>query len=234
MAKLANLLRLPVKPGREVLQILNRLENRKTPIRIEIENTNTRFYSIVSIKRGLVVVAKPPGLKEGLQREGFVRFKVPDAEGKELRLKISVPHFNLLSGGYVFLCSVPKEFAESSLRGAERYNTSRFKNLFLFLPAIKGHYRIIDISKSGCKVFLEQSVAMPGLEMGNSIIPASISVGNKVDIDLKSAIPRSRFKNTMGFELRVGGNGSSKYLDHFLKSLEAAEVKRLNTSSEVM
>ena len=210
MAKLSNLLKMSAKPERRIMQILGRLEHQKNPIRIEIENSNTRFYSILSIKRGLVVVAKPPGLRAGLEREGFVRFKVPDEDGKELRMQVTVPHFNLLSGGYVFLCSIPKEFAESSQRGEERYNTSRFKNLFLFLPTVKGHFRIIDISRSGCKVFANQSVSFPGLEMGNPIAPASITVGNKVDIDLKSATLRARIKNTMGFQLIVGdGAGTS-------------------------
>ena len=230
MAKLSNLLKLPVKPEREVSRILRRLEANKTPVRVEIENSNTRFYSIISIKRGLVVVAKPPGLESGLQREGFVRFKIPDEDGRELRMQVSVPHFNLLSGGYVFLCSVPRKFAESSLRGAERYNTTRFKNLALFLPELKGYFRIIDISKTGCKVFADQSMATPGLETGSPISPASITVGNKVNIDLHSVTLRSRIKNTMGFELRVGDDGSStKYFEHFLKSLEAAESKRLST-----
>lgn len=228
MAKLANLLRIPVRPERAVLQALSQLERDKIPIRVEIENNNTRFYSILSLKRGLVVVAKPPGLKGGLDREGYVRFKVPNSDGKELRMQITVPHFNLLSGGYVFLCSVPKEFADSSQRGAERYNTGRFNNLFLFLPSIKGHYRITDISETGCKVFMDSTAMRDVLEMGKPISPASIAVGNKVDIELQSATPRSRVKSTVGFELKVDGDGpSNKYLAHFLKSLEASEATRL-------
>lgn len=227
---LANLLGIPVKPSREIERILGGLEGSKTPIRVEIENSNTRFYSILTVRRGLVVVAKPPGLKAGLDRDGFVRFKLPGDDGRELRMQVTVPHFNLLSGGYVFLCSMPKEFAESSQRAAERYNTSRFKNLFLFLPKLKGHYRIIDISNSGCKVFMDQSASAPGLEVGSPISPASITVGNKVDIDLRSATLRSRIKNTLGFQLEVdSGPSSGKYLNHFLKSLEAAESKRLST-----
>lgn len=232
MAKLANLLRLPVKVDREIAHILTRLEKNKTPIRIEIENSNTRFYSILSVKRGLVVVAKPPGLTTGLARDGFVRFRLPDEDGKDLRLQITVPHFNLLSGGYVFLCAMPKEFAESSLRGAERYNTSRFKNLYLFFPKIKGLYRIIDISSTGCKVYADQAITIEGVEVDNPISPAKITVGSKVDIDLLSATMRSRIKNTLGFELQVGENGTNKYLDHFLKSLEAADTKRLSTEVE--
>lgn len=233
MAILANLLRIPVKPSREIERLLGGLEGSRTPIRVEIENSNTRFYSILSIKRGLVVVAKPPGLTAGLARDGFVRFKLPGDDGRDLRMQITVPHFNLLSGGYVFLCAMPKEFAETSLRGAERYNTSRFKNLFLFLPKIKGHYRIIDISNSGCKVFMDKSLSAPGLEVGNPISPASITVGNKVDIELKAATLRSRIKSTLGFQLEVeSGPTAGKYLNHFLKSLEAAETKRLNTEVE--
>ncbi len=229
---LSNLLKLPGSEEREVNKVLRQAEKYKTPVRIEIENSNVRFYSILSIKRGLVVVAKPPGLKGGVSREGFVRFRVPDSEDKEIRMEVTVPHFNLLSGGYVFLCRLPKEFAESSKRNSERYNTSRFNNLHLFIPEMKVRYRIIDISSTGCKVFTEKSNPKSLFEVGKPLSPASISVGDKVEIDLASAIPRSHHRNTVGFELRVDGGGSSgKYLSHFLKSLETAETTRLRVDS---
>lgn len=232
MAKLSNLLKLPRSKERQVLQVLQNAEKNKSPIRIEIENSGMRFFSILTLKRGLVVIAKPPGVKTEIARNGYVRFKNPEDENQEVRLQVTVPHFNLLSGSYVFLCQIPKEFAETSKRNADRYNTSRFNNLHLYIPTKKGQYRIIDISMYGCKVFLDRVALNNKFEVGTKLSPATISIGGKVDIDLDSVVPRSQHKNTVGFQLVVGGDGSSgKYLSHFLTSLETAESTRLRADS---
>lgn len=234
MAKLSNFIKLPGGgPGREIQSILQGLERNKTPLRIEIENTNTRFFSVLSIKRGLIVVAKPPGLKDGVTRGGYVRFKVPKADGKELRMEVTVPHFNLLSGNYVFLCKLPTVFAESSQRKHERYNTSRFKNLHLVLPGPQFRFRIVDISREGCKT-VTQNVQFEGrLQMGSPYSPATISVGGKVEIGLGAATPRSHHQAMLGFEFNLDSTETSpKYLAHFLQSLEKEESSRMSSSAE--
>lgn len=216
------------KEEREILSQLRHLESDKTPLRLEIEAASVRFYSVLSLKRGMVIIAKPPGLREGIIKGGFVRFRLPEEQARELRLEVAVPHFNLISGSYVFLCKIPKKFAESSARSTERYNTSRFNNLFLSVGDLKGRYRIIDISKGGCKVFLEDPKLAGLFKMGVELTPASINVGGKVKIDLLSVVARSHHQTQMGFQLIVDPDGpSGKYLVHFLKSLETAENSRM-------
>jgi hypothetical protein len=233
MAKLTSLIGLPGGAKRQLNSTLAGLERSKTPLRFEIENTNTRFFSVVSVRRGMVVVAKPPGLKEGITRESFVRFKVPGKEGKEVRLEVTVPHFNLMSGSYVFLCKMPAAFADSAKRKYERYNTSRFSNLHLVLPEPQFRLRIIDISEHGCKTYT-QSIKFNGrLQLGSPYHPATISVGGRVDIDLDAAIPRSQQKSTLGFEFKVHPDGTSgKYLAHFLQSLEKGETEKMRSTPE--
>jgi len=227
MAKLSSLIGLSRGEARQIQGILEGLERSKTPLRIEIENTNTRFFSVLSLRRGLVVVAKPPGLKESISRNAHVRFKVPGTQGKEIRLEVSVPHFNLMSGSYVFLCKIPKSFASSSQRRHERYNTSRFNNLHLVLPDAQYRLRIIDISAQGCKTYIQNLKLNGRIKVGAPVRPAVISVGGRVEIDLDAAIPRSQQKSTLGFEFQVHPDGASiRYLDHFLQSLEKEESAR--------
>ncbi len=197
-------------------------------MRLEIEGENIHFFTIFSIKRNLVVVAKPPGLRKGLKRDGTVRFRIPDEVENEIRMEIAVPHFNLLSGDYAFLCDIPKNFAEKSKRKSERYNTSRFNNLHLVIPDILQRFRIVDMSDSGCKIYAVGTNIKELLEEDKNYAPARISVGNKVEIDLDSAIPRSFNGKTVGFKFDVSAEGSArKYLQHFIQSLETAEINNL-------
>ena len=68
------------------------------------------FRSVLAVKKGVVVVAKPDGLGKYLEKKGFVRFSLPNEEGRDLRLEVISPHFNLTSGNSVFLCKLPEEF----------------------------------------------------------------------------------------------------------------------------
>ena len=234
MSGLKSLFGLGESEERTIEKVLSRLASAKTPIRLEVEEANIHFYSVLSIRRGLVVLAKPGGLQKELKREGFVRFRVPDVEGKELRLPIAVPHFNLLSGSYVFLCDVPKTFAEPSRRTSDRFNTRRFSNLKLTIPALVREYRIIDISLEGCKIFTggNEDPTMP-FSMGETLSPAKITVGQKVEIDLNSVVPRSQTGKTVGIQFQMNGNDDSrKYLSHFIKSLESSEQERLMASTD--
>ena len=234
MSGFKELLRLGESEERTVSRVLERLAASKLPIRLEVEEANIHFYSVFSIRRGLVVLAKPGGLQKELKREGFVRFRVPDMEGKEIRLSIAVPHFNLLSGNYVFLCEIPKKFAEPSRRSNDRFNTRRFNNLKLTIPALLREFRIIDISMEGCKIFIGNgSDPTIAFSMGKPYTPAKITVGAKVEIQLDAVIHRSRYDKTVGIQFQLNGSQEArKYLSHFIKSLESSEQERLIASAE--
>ena len=234
MSGLKDLLGLGEKEERTIVKILERLSSAKTPVRLEVEEANIHFYSVISIRRGLVVLAKPGGLQKELKREGYVRFRVPEVEGKEIRLSIAVPHFNLLSGSYVFLCDIPKAFAEPSRRSNDRFNTRRFNNLKLTIPALTREFRIIDISMEGCKIFTGgKTDPAAQFAMGETLSPAKITVGTKVEITLEGITPRSRTDKTVGIQFQMNGNADSrKYLSHFIKSLETSEQERLLANAD--
>lgn len=230
MAKFMNLLSGQGKEGKEVLASLNLLDKHKVAVRMEVESANIHFNTRISIKSATVVIAKPLNLKVGLSKGGTVRFKVPDSEGKEVRMEVLTPHFNLTNGNPVFLCKIPKSFAQSNMRGASRFNTSRFTNVKLVLDKYPDSFRIVDLSLSGCNIFLPNKDALTGFNIGQPIGGARIHLGNKVSVKLASITPRNLRGQALGCQFTVDNEGpAKKYLLHLLGSLERAEVDRYRT-----
>lgn len=223
MAILKHLMGGKGKEPKEVLSSLNMLDRNKIPVRMEIENSNVNFHTRLSIRSATVVVAKPSNLSGALSKGGTVRFKIPDSEGKEIRMEVLTPHFNLTSGNPVFLCKVPTEFAEGNQRGAMRYNTSKFTNVILTLPPNQAQFRIIDLSESGCKLYVPGLEARGTFPIGSPIVAAKISLGTKVSVNLDTLTPRNHRGQAVGCSISVTKQGpSQKYLVHLITSLEKA------------
>lgn len=211
------------KEPKEVLASLSMLDRNKVPIRMEIENSTIHFNTRLSIRSATVVVAKPLNLAGSLTKGGTVRFKVPDSTGKEIRMEVLTPHFNLTSGNPVFLCKVPIAFAEENLRGAMRYNTSKFTNVIMTMPNAQDKFRIVDLSEGGCKIYVPSKEAREKFLIGHAINGPQISLGTKVSVTLKALIPRNHRGQAVGCQLEVANEGSSrKYLLHLISSLEKA------------
>ncbi|MEE8436127.1 MAG: hypothetical protein V3S64_15175, partial [bacterium] len=186
-----------------------------------IENSTINFPTRLSVRSATVVVAKPAHLSGALTKGGTVRFKIPDSEGKEIRMEVLTPHFNLTSGNPVFLCKVPTVFAEGNLRGAMRYNTSKFTNVVLTMPPNQSQFRIVDLSEGGCKIYVPGQLARETFPIGASIAAVRITLGTKVTVVLDSLTPRNHRGQTVGCSLTVSDQGTSKkYLTHLINSLE--------------
>jgi PilZ domain len=230
MAKFMNLLGSQGKEDKEILTSLTTLDKHKVPVRMEVENSSIHFNTRISVKSGTVIVAKPLNLKEGLAKGGTVRFKIPDSEGRELRMEVVTPHFNLTSGNPVFLCKIPSGYAASNQRGALRFNTSRFTNVTLSLDNHPEKYRVVDLSAGGCKVFLTSKESKERFAVGVPIHGARIDLGNKASVHLKAVIPRNLRGQAVGCQFEVSDEGGSrKYLAHLIESLEKAELERYRT-----
>lgn len=209
------------KEPKAVLASLNMLDRNKIPIRMEIENSTINFNTRLSIRSATVVVAKPTHLSGELAKGGTVRFKIPDSEGKEIRMEVLTPHFNLTSGNPVFLCKVPTAFAAGNLRGALRYNTSKFTNVVLTMPPNQAQFRIIDLSEGGCKIYVPGQLARETFPIGSPIAAARITLGTKVTVVLDTLTPRNHRGQAVGCQLTVAKEGTSrKYLVHLITSLE--------------
>lgn len=230
MALLKNLLGSQSGEDKEVLSSLNILDRHKVPIRLEIENTTIHFKTMISMKSGTVVIAKPLALREGLSKGGTVRFKIPDSEGKEIRMEIVTPHFNLTNGNPVFLCKVPSAFAESNARGALRYNMSNYNNVKLLLDDHKDGFRIVDLSTSGCKIYIPSKEALDLFPIGEALENVKINIGNRVQVNLTTITPRNHRSMGVGCSMEVTKVGNSrKYLVHLINSMEKTSSERYRT-----
>jgi PilZ domain len=230
MARFMNLLGGQSRDDKEIISSLNLLDKNRVPVRMEVENTSIHFNTRLSVKSATVIVAKPLNLKEGLNKGGTVRFKMPDSEGKELRMEVLTPHFNLTNGNPVFLCKIPTSFAQSNMRGSLRFNTSRFTNVALVFADHPEKYRIVDLSTGGCKVFLHSKEAKERFRVGVTLSDARIDLGEKASVHLKAVVPRNHRGQAVGCQFEVSEEGASKkYLQHLLTSLEKAELERYRT-----
>ena len=215
------------------LEYLRKLEEKRTPIRLEMDHSNTSFYTLLMLRNGRVIIAKPPGSVRGLSKGATVRFRIPFDSSKEILLTVTDPHFTLLGGNPVFLCQIPDGNAEPTIRSAERYNTTKFGNLFLLIPELQQRFRVIDISYSGCKV-LAEAVEKREL-LGFKKTPGRISVEEKFVIEYDAVIPRFHSPPKIGFQLSVAKQPPSKdRLTHLLDSLHKGELSRLKIKSQAM
>jgi hypothetical protein len=215
--------------GRVVLRTLKTLERNRTPVRLEVESSDYSFYTVLSLRPEVVVVARPADLEPDiLQKGGMVRFIVPDASKNVVRMHVIEPEYKRERGDSVIVCRIPDSFAEKSKRGADRFNTSRFKNLLLIVPQLEAEFRIIDMSHSGCKVFVQDFEEWETLKAGAGMRFTKVAIGEKVEIDLDMLTPRLINAPMVSFAWEVSGKGdSAKYLNHMISSLHRAEVGRL-------
>ena len=228
MANVMGLFRNGRSQQKNILKILNQMESSKIPVRLQVENSSIHFFTILSLRRGMVVFARPTGNSRGITKGKFVRFTVPDQPDKVLRLEVEVPSFKMVNGTYVMLCAIPEEFAEKSKRISQRYNITRFKNIMLGLPTISSMYRMIDISAQGCKVFTGDNDLTTILEVNEPILNGKIYIGSGLDMSLKWIIPRVFQEKTAGFEFQIAGDhATQRKFEHFIYSLESAEKKKL-------
>ncbi len=215
--------------GKAVLRTLKQLERHRKAVRLEVEQSEVSFYTVLSLRPKVLVLARPADLEPGvLQRGSTVRFIVPDANRNVVRMRVIEPEYRRERGDPVVVCEIPDGFAEKSRRGADRFNTSRFKNLKLVVPQLEAEFRIIDMSMSGCKVFVEDFDDWKTLEAGTSMRFTKVAIGDKVEIELDLLTPRVVKPPTVAFAWEASQKGdSAKYLAHMIKSLHKTELGRL-------
>lgn len=216
--------------AKELLDVLGRLESERSVIRVEIEGSAVHFNSRLSVKKDTVVIAKPIGLRDGLESGGYIRFKLPENPDREVRLEILTPHFNLSSGNAVFLCRLPTQGPAPAKRKSDRYNVSHFANVQLVISGRAREFRVVDVSLTGCKVLTTPLEAQTYFPLHRELGQVFIQVGSKAKVELSGITARSHLGASVGCEFTVKGDGPSQvYLTHLIKSLEKAESERLRT-----
>ena len=96
----------------EVIQTLSRLIESKREVNIYLENTKTYVQTSLLMIGPLVLFAKPEKLQVKIHEGSFVKFKVPDANGKELQFEVINPNLVHSNGHTYFLCNLPAAFSK--------------------------------------------------------------------------------------------------------------------------
>ena len=213
-----------------VQSTLAQLDRQKTIVRLEIEKTQTRFNTVLAMRKGAVVVAKPNGIDQFLKAGTMVRFKVP-GEKHDIRMEISTPHLNLGNGSPVFLCTAPTRFSATSHRGSERFSTKRFSNVSLHIDSLGSKFSIEDLSESGCRIKTNHTKPQVQFPLSENIQGAFIQLGNKARIDLTQVTPRSYQGQNVGLEFQIRSDGPHrKLLGSMVDSLARQQREMLRAS----
>ena len=110
-----------------------------------------------------------------------------------------------------------------------RFNTSRFKNLFIVIPKLENNFRIIDLSSNGVKIFTKLTDLNDAFPLNQPITPVEIKI-SKFSGELGQVVPRVHKGNTIGCEMVYENNGPAhKYILHLLNSLLKSEEGALST-----
>lgn len=194
------------------------------PVRVEVENSLERFVSHLAVSNGTVMLSRPPRPTLDLSPGSFVRARLPGDEPRELRLQVVVSRMATRSGGTAFLCR-PSRRQLPTRRMTDRYSVRRYSNLRLALGDQR--LRVLDVSLTGCKVFLNPLQGQIVLPIGQEIHSADLNVGSRITMQLDRLIPRSHTERTVGCEFEVSRDGTSdQYLARLIASLDKKEKDR--------
>jgi hypothetical protein len=179
---------------------LESIAQQSKPVQFEIEKTQIRFRSRITLKDGQVIVVRPPGLNGMLTAKSSVRVRLPDRPGEEVRLKVVVPHADVGTGSEVFICAAP-DAPIKNRRAADRYSVAHDDRLQLEL---KGEiFNLTDFSVRGLRIALSPSQIRLDLPIGHNLGSATLKFGADVWIRLEQLIPRYRQWNLIGFEFKI-------------------------------
>lgn len=232
IGRVVGLLRRATGEAREVKAALVAIDRRRQAIRVEVEQTQVRFNTRISVKREVVVVAKPAALEGVLRVGSYIRFKVPGQTHREVRMEVTTPHFNLSNQQPVFICRPPVAFCKASQRQSERFDTRRFSNLRLVLSGFEEPFRVLDISQNGLRIqvpFPRPQVQFPP---NQPVTGGTIHMGKRVSVSLSRLVPRTFKKDSVGFAITVHPDGNHrKLLAHLLRTLDTRQREQLRAEA---
>ena len=191
-----------------VVPVLKRLSDERRAVRMEIDAAMARFNTGILLRNNVVLVGKPEGLAASLKKGDVARFRIPCDTGNEVRMEIAVLHLNLSNGTEVFLCETPSGRALPVRRALDRFNTRRFNNLRLDLPALEDSFAIVDLSASGCRLEASPKLFRNSLGVKRRIWQGIIMVGERLRINLDLVIPRAYHEEAVGLEFVVNRSGT--------------------------
>lgn len=209
----------------QVLEVLRRLSDEQSAVRMEIERVLLRFNTRIVLRDQVVLVGKPPGLEDSISKGDLARFKIPGARGFEVRMPITALHVNLKNGGEGFVCKTPSGLALPVKRNSDRFNTQRFSNLQLLLPSLGLDFQIMDLSATGCRIKARPDFVNDLFRMNHKLMEGVIQVGERFHIALEAMIPRAHWREMVGLEFNPQQDSKHKRnLSTLLGTLAMQEV----------
>ena len=209
--------------------VLRKISSQQQAVRIEIDAALARFNTGILLRDGLVLVGKPEGLDPSLKLGDTARFRIPWNNKFEVRMETVVLHLNLKNGTEVFVCKSPTGRAHAVRRTADRFNTSRFRNLHLRLPALNDAFPIVDLSAAGCRVEADPKLLRSSFGVGPRIWEGLVHVKDKLQVQLDLIIPRVYHEETVGLEFKVNRRGNhERKLSTLLGILAMGELNQVS------
>lgn len=229
MALLRGWLSSQKREERAVLRALADLSDRRIPVRLESESTGVNFFTIVSLRKNGLLVATPRSLRGGLRKGAMVRLTLTNHGRKQVRVPVLVPHVKLpMSVKHACICGLPDAFSGVCQRGADRFSTTRYKNLLLQLPDQQKSFRLVDLSATGMRIFTGEQSGLMLFQDETPVAPARLRVGQRAVIELEHVAPRYQTDNTVGLAMEVKRDGpSGRFLVNLLNRLQEQELARL-------
>ena len=213
------------KEGPPVIPVLRRISDEQTVVRMEMERAMLRFNTRLALRDQVVLVGKPSGLEESIEKGDCARLKVPWARDFEVRMFVSALHVNLKNGSEGFVCQTPSGNALPVKRSKDRFNTRRFSNLQLLLPSFGLDFPIMDLSAQGCRIRARPDIMADLFKMNRKILEGVIQVGERFHIALESMIPRVLLRETVGLEFNPRqDSGHKRNLRTLVGTLAMQEV----------
>ena len=213
------------KEGPLVIPVLRRISDEQTVVRMEMERVMLRFNTRLALRDQVVLVGKPSGLEESIEKGDCARIKVPWAKNFEVRMFVTAHHVNLKNGSEGFICKTPSGHALPVKRSKDRFNTRRFSNLQLLLPSFGLDFPIMDLSAEGCRIKARPEIVADLFKMNREIMEGVIQVGERFHIALETMIPRAFLRETVGLEFNPRqDSGHKRNLSTLLGTLAMQEV----------
>lgn len=206
------------KKHERALKFIGEIKDHPEPLRVEIENTPYHFYSKTTMRAGLFVVTIPISIQQHIEDGEWVRVGFNNSAEEDLRIQVANQEKLELGKLARIFCRLPSATIEPRRRSEVRFYTGQFKDLVVDIGPM-GSFRILDFSGKGMRIPSDANAASftPGKSIDGQ---KTIRMGTRINVTLKSLVPRFQAVEGVGLEFSVGDKRSEKILAVFLDSLE--------------
>ncbi|MCH8885173.1 MAG: Hpt domain-containing protein [SAR324 cluster bacterium] len=214
--------------------IISWLVENKAPVRLEIETSTHRFFSVLKEHPDGVEISCPIQHRKLLKPGDILRARLPDLANRELRMKIvSVEEpgaaENTGDGEGPERFSLIAGYREAVIlddrRVDHRVNTAQYKDLFFQAGDTGVTYRVLDLGLGGMKLYLPPGEKKFPFDVGAELPTGKIRMGKNLVVNLRTTVPRHIAPGSVGLQFEVDPTGKSlKLLEAFLNHVQEEDL----------